>query len=183
MTTFWRDGYESASVSDLVDATGVGRASLYNAFDDKHGLFEACLRHYAEGRVPLWRGQLAEGERGLDDIRAFLSLLRGVVTESSEAAPTGCLIVNTSVERGSTDPFVRDMAADYREELGSAFRAALSRALELGEIDEPIDGRAEVLVLGAMGLFAVLSAGADATEINRLIVGLEHLLDSWAKPA
>lgn len=183
MTTFWRDGYESASVSDLVDATGVGRASLYNAFEDKHGLFEACLRHYAEGRVPLWRGQLADGDRGLDDIRAFLGLLRGVVAESPEAAPKGCLIMNTSVERGTTDPFIRDMAADYRADLADAFRAALNRALELGEIEGPIDGQAEVLVLSAMGLFAALSAGADAAEINRLIAGLEHLLDSWAGPA
>jgi TetR/AcrR family transcriptional repressor of nem operon len=183
MTTFWRDGYESASVSDLVTATGVGRASLYNAFGDKHGLFEACLRHYAEGRVPLWMGRLADGERGLDDIRAFLSQLGGVVAASPEAAPSGCLIMNTSVERGAGDPFVRDMAAEYRADLADAFRAALNRALELGEIEGPIEGRAEVLVLGAMGLFTALRAGADAAEINRLIAGLEQLLDSWARGA
>jgi TetR/AcrR family transcriptional repressor of nem operon len=182
MTTFWRDGYESASVSDLVDATGVGRASLYNAFEDKHGLFEACLRHYAEGRVPLWMGQLADGERGLDDIRAFLSQLGGVAAESPEAA-RGCLIMNASVERGASDPFVRDMAAEYRADLANAFRAALDRALELGEIDGPIDGRAEVLVLGAIGLFTALRAGAGAAEIDRLVAGLEQLLDSWARRA
>ena len=183
MTTFWRKGYESASVSDLVDATGIGRASLYNAFEDKHGLFKACIDRYAEDHAPLWRSQLADGERGLDDIREFLSVVRGAVANPPEDVPRGCLIMNTSVERGATDPFVRKVAADYRAEFGDAFRAALSRARELGEINEPIDGRAEVLVLSAMGLFAALSAGADAAEIDRLIAGLEHLVDSWARSA
>ena len=180
MTTFWREGYESASVSDLVAATGIGRASLYNAFDDKHGLLEACIERYAENRAPLWRGQLADGERGLDDIREFLNVVRGVFAASPEDAPKGCLIMNTSVERGATDPFVRKVAADYRAEFGDSFRAALNRAVELGEIDGPIDGRAEVLVLSAMGLFMALRASADTAELDRLIGGLEHLVDSWA---
>ncbi len=181
MTTFWRKGYESASVSDLVDATGIGRASLYNAFEDKHGLFEACIGRYAEEHAPLWRGQLANGERGLDDIREFLNAVRGVFIASPEDVPKGCLIMNTSVERGATDPFVRKVAADYRADFGDAFRAALGRAVELGEIDGPIDGRAEVLVLTAMGLFTALRAGADPAELDRLIGGLERLVDSWAK--
>jgi TetR/AcrR family transcriptional repressor of nem operon len=181
MTTFWRKGYESASVTDLVDATGIGRASLYNAFDDKHGLFEACIGRYAEEHAPLWRSQLADGERGLDDIREFLSVVRGAVANSSEDGPRGCLIMNTSVERGTTDAFVQKVAADYRADLGDAFRAALGRAVELGEIDGPIDGRAEVLLLTAMGLFTALRAGADVAELDRLIGGLERLVDSWAK--
>ena len=183
MTTFWREGYESASVSDLVEATGVGRASLYNAFEDKHGLFEACLRRYADGLVPAWTGQLIDGERGLEDIRAFVNFLHRGVADSPEAAPKGCLIMNSSVERGTTDPFVRDLAADYRADLADAFRAALSRARELGEIDGPIEAQAEILVLSAVGLFTVMSAGADAAEVNRLIAGLEQLLDSWATSA
>lgn len=183
MNTFWRDGYGSASLSDLVEATGVGRASLYNAFADKHGLFEACVEHYTEDRVPARMGQLTDGERGLDDIRAFLNFPREAIAESPEEASKGCLIMKTSVERGGADPFVREVAADYRADLGDAFRAALGRALELGEIEGPIEGHAEVLVLGAMGLFTALSAGAGAPEINRLIVGLEQLLDSWERPA
>ena len=74
-------------------------------------------------------------------------------------------------------------AAGYRADLTNAFRAALNRALEMGEIRGPIDGQAEILVLSAMGLFTVMSAGASAGEINGLIAGLEQLLDSWATSA
>ncbi|WP_264040752.1 helix-turn-helix domain-containing protein [Mycolicibacterium hodleri] len=40
---FRRRGYTAASVDDLVEATGVHRGSLYNAFGSKHGLFLRAL--------------------------------------------------------------------------------------------------------------------------------------------
>lgn len=44
MQVFWRRGYAATSVQDLVDGTGLGRGSLYNAFGSKQGLYEAALR-------------------------------------------------------------------------------------------------------------------------------------------
>ena len=41
MHTFWRKGYEGTSAQDLVDATGLGRGSLYAAYANKHGIFDA----------------------------------------------------------------------------------------------------------------------------------------------
>ena len=46
MQVFWRRGYAATSVQDLVDGTGLGRGSLYNAFGSKQGLYEAALRRY-----------------------------------------------------------------------------------------------------------------------------------------
>ena len=48
MQVFWRRGYAATSVQDLVDGTGLGRGSLYNAFGSKQGLYEAALRRYHE---------------------------------------------------------------------------------------------------------------------------------------
>ena len=180
METFWREGYASSAISDLVDATGVGRASLYNAFEDKHGLFEACLRRYADGRVPAWLDELTNGEQGLDDIRAFFDRRRDVAEDSPEHARMGCLIVNSSVERGPTDPVVTETAASYRAKLTAAFEAALARAAERGELQGPANGHAEVLLLSATGLFVAMRAGAAAEEIDRLVSGINALLDGWA---
>jgi len=43
METFWCQGYEGTSTQDLVDATGLGRGSLYAAYANKDGLFEQAL--------------------------------------------------------------------------------------------------------------------------------------------
>ncbi|NUR84214.1 MAG: helix-turn-helix transcriptional regulator, partial [Nonomuraea sp.] len=47
MDVFWSRGYAATSIQDLVEATGVGRGSLYAAFGSKEGLYEAALLRYA----------------------------------------------------------------------------------------------------------------------------------------
>jgi len=49
MQVFWAKGYESTSLDDLCEATGLGRSSLYAAFGDKHGLCLRALDRYEEG--------------------------------------------------------------------------------------------------------------------------------------
>ncbi len=46
LETFWSKGYDGTSVEDLVEATGLRRASLYGAFGDKEQLFTKVLDHY-----------------------------------------------------------------------------------------------------------------------------------------
>jgi TetR/AcrR family transcriptional repressor of nem operon len=46
MAAFWTRGYEATSIDDLVEATGIGRGSLYSTFGDKRQLFLAALDRY-----------------------------------------------------------------------------------------------------------------------------------------
>ncbi len=39
MQCFWAQGYESTSVKDLIERTGLTAASLYNAYGDKRAMF------------------------------------------------------------------------------------------------------------------------------------------------
>src|ERR1700751_5159134 len=43
---FWSRGYEATSIDELVEATGIGRGSLYGTFGDKRQLFLAALDRY-----------------------------------------------------------------------------------------------------------------------------------------
>src|SRR5215831_8070971 len=49
LEVFWRKGYEGASLSDLTEAMGINRPSLYAAFGNKEGLFRRVLARYVEG--------------------------------------------------------------------------------------------------------------------------------------
>ena len=46
MNVFWTKGYESTSMKDLMDATGLLKGSIYNTFDSKENLFILCLEKY-----------------------------------------------------------------------------------------------------------------------------------------
>ena len=51
MELFWRRGYATTSVADLVAHLGVARASLYSTFGTKHDLYVAALERYKIGRA------------------------------------------------------------------------------------------------------------------------------------
>jgi TetR/AcrR family transcriptional repressor of nem operon len=48
MLLFWKKGYEATGLSELEQATGLGRQSLYGAFGDKRALFLRIVERYFE---------------------------------------------------------------------------------------------------------------------------------------
>jgi TetR/AcrR family transcriptional repressor of nem operon len=50
---FVSDGYNGTSIDNLLRATGLQRASLYQAFGSKRGLFVTILREAPSGQVDL----------------------------------------------------------------------------------------------------------------------------------
>src|SRR5947207_4281178 len=46
---FWRRGYEGASMTDLTEAMGITKPSLYAAFGNKEELFRKTLDRYVDG--------------------------------------------------------------------------------------------------------------------------------------
>src|SRR5512146_1592256 len=49
MRVFWEKGYEGATLTDLTDAMGINRSSLYSSFGDKQELYRRVLDRYASG--------------------------------------------------------------------------------------------------------------------------------------
>ena len=48
---FWAKGYASTSTDELLAAMGIGRQSLYNAFQDKRALYLEALERYQRTTV------------------------------------------------------------------------------------------------------------------------------------
>lgn len=110
MRVFWRKGYADASVGDLVAATGLNRASLYAAYGDKAGLFEAVLDHYGTcvgGPVSARLKSRAEPKAAL---RAYLEASGGLGL--AEDAPPGCLVALTAMDISAAPPGARARVAD-----------------------------------------------------------------------
>src|ERR1700758_5514377 len=49
LRVFWEKGYDGASLSDLTEAMGITRPSMYAAFGDKEALFRKVLDRYVNG--------------------------------------------------------------------------------------------------------------------------------------
>ncbi len=165
MRVFWGQGYAAASVDVLCRQMQMPRASLYQMFGDKEGLFLATLRHYGEVRFAPVR-QLLEGG---DDIHTDLSaFFKGVVDFATcDPQTPGCLIAGTLADTAGADMQMRARLGVEFAKVETALRTRLERAEREEQIPSspaPND-LAEMLAATARGLMIRSRTGCSAQEL------------------
>lgn len=158
---FWAEGYDAASIDRLCRATGMPRASLYQDYGGKQGLFLAAIAHYAETRLaPLVR---ALGPRGTleADLSAFLA--EAVALATRDARTPGCLITCVLAEvAGTSDAFRRELDARFAA-LEDRIAARLAHDARGAAPDDR--ARAGMLAAVARGLTLRARSGAGPAEL------------------
>nr|MYU47883.1 TetR family transcriptional regulator [Streptomyces sp. SID7803] len=131
---FWQRGYEATSMADLVEHLGIGRASIYATFGNKHELFLKAMDRYAEGgRDPSLLAELSQpGGPALPAVRSVVRRFAEEAT-SLEARLHGCLITNTASELAPHDVAVARRVETSWEHLETPLHSALIRAQAQGE--------------------------------------------------
>ncbi|WP_321890091.1 MULTISPECIES: TetR/AcrR family transcriptional regulator [Paraburkholderia] len=165
MGVFWQKGYESTSVVDLVDATGLGKSSLYGAFGGKHELFLAAFDAYRNDRVRDMRNILEHGP-ARHSIETFF---RMIVTDAhSPQFSNGCMSINQAVEMAPRDPEVRQRVQDDFQHIEDALRRAIERGKRDGSVksSKPARDIAQLLVVAFPGLQVMVRAGYDNKRLN-----------------
>jgi AcrR family transcriptional regulator len=175
MLVFWRKGYLGTSLSDLTNAMGINRPSLYAAFGNKKSLFRKALAHYAEGPSSYLNEALQE-----PTARAVVErLLHGVVDLlTGPRTPTTCLWVHGALSCGD-DPLREEFAAQRAAGLAE-LRKRFKRALVDGDLppDSDADTLAHYVQTVNFGLTVQASTGATRKELLRIV---EIALKAWPK--
>jgi TetR/AcrR family transcriptional repressor of nem operon len=149
MQVFWHRGYSATSVQDLVRQTGVNRASLYATYSDKHALFLASLRMYADN---LRQEKLAELELRHSPKEAIRRLLTAFGDlAAGKGASRGCFLTNTALELAAHDPQAARIVARAQTDMEAFFVRMVRRGQEAGEI--PMERNPAAI---ASGLLATL---------------------------
>ena len=131
LDTFWRQGYEATSMQDLVDAMGISRASLYNAFGSKHELFLDVLKRYEKKRLRT----MMETLQTADSVRsAIRQIFEDTADEAACPDGRGCLLTNTATELCARDEECSERVRINFGQMESAFEDALRRAQDTGEL-------------------------------------------------
>ncbi len=100
MQVFWRKGYLGTLLSDLTEAMGINRPSLYAAFGNKEALFRKVLDRYFKGPSDSLTEALREPTARAVVERVF----HGVVNLLADShTPTTCLWVHGALSCGD-DP-------------------------------------------------------------------------------
>ena len=177
MQVFWSKGYETASVDDLCEATGLSRSSLYATFGDKRNLLLESLSHYVQ------KGDERIGNALLRKIpfRDALSDLLHDFIDAIVAGPgrRGCFIGNCAAEIARQD---RTAMAHIRDALAcneAFFRAGLIAGKKRGELpsDADVVALARVLTASIQGLRLVGKANPDRAALEDIAMVMLRCLD------
>jgi len=91
MHVFWKQGFVGASLSDLTDAMGINKPSLYATFGNKESLFVQATDHYLDHFARPHERHLYDDEANLRT-RLQRYLLAVIAGQCSEAHPKGCYV-------------------------------------------------------------------------------------------
>jgi AcrR family transcriptional regulator len=167
MEVFWRKGYEGASLSDLTDAMGINRPSLYAAFGNKEDLFRKVLNRYAEGPACYVRKAVeAPTARSV-----FEQLLAGAIElTTSPDNPGGCLAVQGALACGDEAAAARKQLAGLRAAGEALVRRRLERARKEGDLPRGASAAdlARYVATVVHGICVQGASGATRRELRRV---------------
>ncbi|MFF8279195.1 TetR/AcrR family transcriptional regulator [Streptomyces lateritius] len=175
---FWRRGYEATTMSDLVEHLGIGRASIYATFGNKHALYMKAMDRYSGANHPVLTAELSEPDSALAAVR---SVVRRFAAEaaSDEVRLAGCFITNTAAELGPHDAAVARRVELSWEQVETLLHSALVRARAQGELPADRDPRAlaRMLLVLLQGIRLVGKASSDPARVRDAAEQALTLLD------
>ena len=169
MNVFWHKGFEGTSVQDLVNETGLNRASMYASFGDKNALFLRVLDHYIRTISAARFAKLVEMQDGRQAIvETFRSVMRNGLAEGRNK---GCLMVNSGMELAPHDAETAAIARQSFKRTELLFVDALVRAQAQKTISDTknIRALARFLAGSLQGLQLMARRAADEDTMRDFV--------------
>ena len=165
---FWKKGFNSTSMNDLVEATGLNKHSMYSEFENKEGLFLACIDNYVNKTTKDLVGILTEEPLGIRNIKAFFE---NRIEYASSGECDGCLLVNTAVENKTLDDKLNKMVNNNLHRQKKMFLTCLRAAQENGEIPKEKDCKmfADFLMCFLQGLMVIGKTNPTKKSVKKVM--------------
>ena len=174
---FWNRGYESTSVRDLVEKTGLTSASLYNAFGDKRALYQKALDHYIESSISDRIRRCAE----LPPREALAGFFTEILKRSlGDPQHKGCMLVNAALDVAPHDPDFQKIVAGALIGIEAFFLGCVTAGQADGTITQsiPAESLAHYLLGVLMGIRVLARVRPEPALLNGVISTALTLLGS-----
>jgi len=175
LRVFWTKGYDGASLSDLTDAMGITKPSLYAAFGNKESLFKKALDLYESEKL----AYIGEALKAPTSREVAKHLFYGALEmQTSDGQPRGCMRVISSVSCSSESDPIREELMARRQSSQRALCERMERAKQEGDLPAEADVDALCNYLGAVLQGMSVQAGSGATK-EQLQAVVETSLAMW----
>lgn len=149
---FWRKGYKSCSMADVVKKSGVARYGLYQAFKDKDQLYCAALQRYQVKLRKLFITPFCSRKADYGTLVEHFDL---ILEQLETGLHDGCFAHQAAIERASESHNVNDIVNNIFDEIKQGYRIIIENGVASGQIRQlPVDD----LVVYVMGIQRALIA-------------------------
>ncbi|BCP53524.1 TetR family transcriptional regulator [Kaistia sp. 32K] len=165
--TFWRLGFEGASIADLTQAMGITPQSLYAAFTSKAELYREAIGWY-QARIG---GFTVTALEQPDVMVALEGLLAGAAVEfSNPTRPQGCMISTAVLVCADENRPIAEMLARERDGMLDALMERIARGIAAGQLAPDTDAKALARFVGAIiqGMSVQARDGAETAELESI---------------
>jgi AcrR family transcriptional regulator len=167
LRVFWEKGYEGASLTDLTEAMGITRPSLYAAFGNKESLFRKALDLYEREKM----AYIAEALAKPTAREVAETMLRGALANVTGEGPHGCMRVIASVACGDESQSIRCEIMERTKAGKHSIVGRFERAKAEGDLPAHVDpeGLTRVLISYLQGISIQANMGEPREELEKLI--------------
>jgi len=168
LQVFWQKGYDGASLTDLTQAMGINRPSLYAAYGNKENLFIKALDRYQEvyGKfvmTALEQPTAREVVQGL--------LVGGLANMSSDCGSRGCLGVQAALSCSDEAKAIKVELSARRAKTRAIITERFRRAKDEGDLPSSVDPDSLALYISTImqGMSIQATDGVSREDLEKAV--------------
>jgi TetR/AcrR family transcriptional repressor of nem operon len=163
-------GFEGTSLSDLTDATGLTKGSIYGNFENKDEVALAAFDYNFGQVVSFLRQCIAEHASSIDRLLIYPRNYRNFL--KIPFLQSGCPILNTATEADDTHPQLKKKVAEALSTWKKSLMSEVKRGIQRGEI-KPETDPAQIAHL----MICIIEGAVMQAKINRRQADLNIAMD------
>lgn len=166
---FNRKGYAGTSLSDMTEATGLTKGSIYGNFSGKDEVALAVFDFHMRSVQKRMRQMMENKASAREKLLTYVDFYSALLTD--RAFPEGgCPLLNTSIEADDTHPALRRKAAVALKAWQRLLAEIVAEGRTHGEFQSPLPDEHIALCLIAMLEGGVMIARLTQREEDRSVV-------------
>jgi AcrR family transcriptional regulator len=175
-------GYAGTSMSDLTEATGLTKGSIYGNFENKEEVALAVFDYNAARRNNIIKERLSREETNKDKLMAFALLFSSA--ENKVFPEGGCPLLNAGTEADDTHEPLRQRVAEEAMASKKELAAIIRKGIAAGEFREDTAVSKTALSLVALmegGIFMARTARNPAL-LNTVVETAKDMINNICIP-
>jgi len=174
---FNKKGYAGTSLSDLTEATGLTKGSIYGNFENKEEVALAVFDYNQSRITQQVRAQVDAALSYQEKLLVYASFYKTLI-QGGALDQGGCPILNTAVEADDTNSLLRERAAKAIANWKNALSQLIEAGMANGEFKQGIPVRQLSLSIIALieGAIMIAQVTSDPTNMDTIMDSLEGMI-------